>query len=394
MKTNFITTEHQMKINALIKFINEEYIVRNNVILGVCEIKKKGTDYSEFEAVSNRVISSITLDAINMGIDIKKSDVKLVMESTFAPDYNPVEDYLDHVGKWDGHDYIGDFARRIHTCNPIFYDFFHKWFVGMVAVWKRASRMHANDLMPVLIGTQGCGKSTFCRMILPTQFHYAYAERMPFSIGAEMERSLGRYLLVNVDEFDQLSSRKQAMLKNYIQTIEGKVRKLYSNNIVDIRRYANFIATTNQLDVLTDPTGSRRFICVEVEGLIDVDTPVNHEQMYAQALEELRSGFTYWLTKEDEKVLEVQNAKFRQVTPMMQLFSTYYEVADADAPDAQWMTPLEIIHSINSITRSNIDCSKSVTLGRELHGAGYESHRFKRGVAYHVRPVECAEESA
>lgn len=130
-----------------------------------------------------------------------------------------------------------------------------------------------------------------------------------------MERSLGRYLLINIDEFDQLSPRKQAMLKNYIQTIEGKVRKLYSNNIVDVRRYANFIATTNQLDVLSDPTGSRRFICVEVEGLIDVESPVNYNQMYAQALAELRSGFTYWLTKEDEKRLEEQNSKFRQVSP-------------------------------------------------------------------------------
>lgn len=385
------STEHQMQIDSLIKFINEEYIVRNNVILGVCEIRKKNSDYSEFECINKRTIASITLDAISQGIDIKRSDVQLVLDSTFAPDYNPIEDYLENTGKWDGHDYIGDFARRIHTCNPIFYDFFHKWFVGMVAVWKRVSRIHANDLMPVLIGTQGCGKSTFCRMVLPPQLRYAYAERMPFSIGAEMERSLGRYLLVNIDEFDQLSSRKQAMLKNYIQTVEGKVRRLYSNNIVDVRRYANFIATTNQLDVLSDPTGSRRYICVEVEGLIDVDTPVNYEQMYAQALEELRCGYTYWLTKEDEKMLEQQNAKFRQVSPIMQLFSTYFEKSADENPDAQWMTPLEIIHSINALTRSSIDCNKAVNLGRELHGAGFKSKRLNRGIAYLIHPSRSEE---
>lgn len=391
---NLFLTEHQMQIDSLIKFINEQYIVRNNVLYGVCEIRKKNSDYSAFHTIDKRAIASITLDAIGEGIDIKKSDVQLVLDSTFAPDYNPVEDFLDNTGKWDGHDYIGDFARRIHTCNPIFYDFFHKWFVGMVAVWKNVSCVHANDIMPILIGTQGCGKSTFCRLVLPPHLRYAYAERMPFSVGAEMERSLGRYLLINIDEFDQLSPRKQAMLKNYIQTIEGKVRKLYSNNIVDVRRYANFIATTNQLDVLSDPTGSRRFICVEVEGLIDVESPVNYNQMYAQALAELRSGFTYWLTKEDEKRLEEQNSKFRQVSPLMQLFSTYFTSSVPDQPESQWMTPLEIIHSLNSLTRSNLDCNKSINLGRELHGAGFKSKRLARGIAYCISPATSLEEIA
>ena len=388
------TSERQMNLQELQAFISEEYIVRNNVMLGVCEIRKKNSDYSEFESITKRTVASITIDAIKSGIDVKKSDVQLVLDSTFAPDYNPIEDYLDNTGKWDGHDYIGDFVHRIHTCNPIFYDFCHKWFVAMVATWKCTNRMYSNSIMPVLIGAQGCGKSTFCRMVLPPKLRYAYAERLPFSIGPEMERSLGRYMLVNIDEFDQLSSRRQAMLKNFIQTPEGKVRKLYTNNIVDVRRYASFIATTNQQDVLSDPTGSRRFICAEVEGLIDVESPVNYEQMYAQALEEIRNGYVYWLTKEDERMLEQQNAKYRQISPIMQLFSTYFRKAEKTDVEAQWMTPLEIISSINNMSRHKIDCNKATVLGRELHGAGLTSHRFNRGVAYLIAPASATEEVA
>lgn len=389
-----ISSERQATIESLQAFISEEYIVRNNVVLGVCEIRKKNSDYSEFKSITKRTLASITLDAIMAGIETKKSDVQLVLDSTFAPDYNPIEDYLDHTGKWDGHDYIGDFMRRIHTCNPVFYDFCHKWFVAMVATWKHLDRMHGNSIMPVLIGAQGCGKSTFCRMILPPNLRYAYAERMPFSVGAEMERSLGRYMLVNIDEFDQLDARKQAMLKNYIQTPEGKVRKLYTDNIVDVRRYSSFIATTNHLDVLADPTGSRRFICAEVEGLIDVDTPINYEQMYAQALEEIRMGYVYWLTKEDEALLEEENAKYRQVSPFMQLFRMYFRKADEEDDDAVWMTPLEIIASINGMGHNKIDCGKATLLGRELHGAGMLSHRFNRGVAYLIAPAHIDEEVA
>lgn len=389
-KTVFMT-ERQLEFEKLQQFINEEYIVRNNVILGIPEIRKKNSDYSEFESITKRTVASITLDAIKAGIEVKKSDVQLILDSSYASDYNPVEDYLQNTGTWDGHDYIGDFADRIKTNNPHFKPFFHKWFVGMVATWKNIDRMHGNSLMPVLIGTQGCGKSTICRMILPPELRYAYAERMPLCGGPEMERSMGRFLLVNLDEFDQLNARRQAILKNVIQSPQGKVRKLYTNNIVDVRRYASFIGTTNQLDVLADPTGSRRFICTEVEGLIDTFKPVNYKQMYAQAVEDLRTGYCYWLTKEDEKILEHENAKYRQVTPLMQLFTTYYRKATNDDSDVQWVTPLEIITSINNATRSHIELSKSITLGRELHGAGFESRRLGRGVVYRVVPLTAEE---
>lgn len=378
------TTEHQMHFEMLEAFISDEYLVRRNTILGVCEIRKKNSDYSEFESITKHTVASITREAIKQGLEIKKTDVQLILDSSYAVDYNPIEDYLDNTGKWDGHDYIGDFARRIKSSNPLFYNHFHKWFVGMVATWKNVDKMHGNSLMPVLIGTQGCGKSTFCRMILPPQLLYAFAERMPLSSGPEMERAMGRFLLVNLDEFDQMNARRQAILKNVIQSPQGKVRKLYSNNIIDVRRYASFIGTTNQLDVLCDPTGSRRYICTEVQGLIDVDTPVNYQQMYAQAVEELREGYIYWLTKEEELALELENAKFRQVSPMMQLFSTYFRKAEENEADAIWMTPLEILQSINTITRSKMDNNKSLSLGRELHGAGFISKRRKRGVAYCV----------
>lgn len=387
MQTIIFMNERQIEFEKLQAFINEGYIVRNNVILGIPEIRKKNSDYSEFESITKRTIASITLDAIKKGINVKKADVQLVLDSSYATDYNPVEDYLQNVGTWDGHDYIGDYADRIRTKNPHFKPFFHKWFVGMVATWKNVDRMHANSLMPILIGTQGCGKSTFCRMILPPELLYAYAERMPLCGGPEMERSMGRFLLINLDEFDQLTPRRQAVLKNVIQSPQGKVRKLYTNNIVDVRRYASLIGTTNQLDVLTDPTGSRRFICVEIDGLIDTLTPVNYKQMYAQAVEELRSGYCYWLTKEDEKILEQENSKYRQITPLMQLFTTYYRKATDEDVDAQWFSPLEIITSINNATHSHIELSKSITLGRELHGAGFESKRLNHGVVYRVVPI-------
>ena len=60
--------------------------------------------------------------------------------------------------------------------------------------------------------------------------------------------------------------------------------------VSELKRYASFIATSNQKDLLTDPSGSRRFMCVEVTGTIDTARPIDYEQLYAQAMYEIYHG--------------------------------------------------------------------------------------------------------
>lgn len=79
-------------------------------------------------------------------------------------------------------------------------------------------------------------------------------------------------------------------------------------------------ATSNQKDLLTDPSGSRRFICIEVTGVIDTNRPIDYEQLYAQAMYELEHGERYWFDQEDEKIMMENNREFEQVPPEEQLF--------------------------------------------------------------------------
>ena len=91
-----------------------------------------------------------------------------------------------------------------------------------------------------------------------------YTDSIDFKSKQEAERSLGRFFLINIDEFDQINANQQGFLKHLLQKPVANLRKPYGTTIQEMRRYASFIGTSNLKDLLTDPSGSRRFICIEV----------------------------------------------------------------------------------------------------------------------------------
>ena len=92
-------------------------------------------------------------------------------------------------------------------------------------------------------------------------------------------------------------------------------------------RMASFIATTNEREPLTDPTGSRRYLCCEVEGLIDTDTLVDYRQMYAQAVHELKAGHPWHFSKAEEAEIERHNQDYRQQSSPETVLLSYFEPA-------------------------------------------------------------------
>jgi predicted P-loop ATPase len=101
-----------------------------------------------------------------------------------------------------------------------------------------------------------------------------------------------------------------------------------SDQYVMLPRMASFIATTNEQEPLYDPTGSRRYICCEVEGVIDTDTPVPYRPMYAQAVAELRRGERYWFSREEEAEMEGHNQAFRQQSSPEEVLLSYFMPAE------------------------------------------------------------------
>ena len=152
--------------------------------------------------------------------------------------------------------------------------------------------------------------------------------------------------------------------------------------VLEMRRYASFIATSNQKDLLTDPSGSRRFICIEVTGVIDTNRPIDYEQLYAQAMYELEHGERYWFDQEEEKIMVENNREFEQVPPEEQLFFRYFRAAQPE--EGEWLSPAEIMEDIQKGSSIPMSVKRVNSFGRILKKQEIPSKHTRSGTLYHV----------
>lgn len=256
-------------------------------------------------------------------------DVELYVRSAFIPDYNPVTEFLGNCGEWDRQeDYIRQLASRVPTIYKEWPDRFHRWILAMVAQWMNLSRDYGNAIVPLLIGAQGTHKSTFCKQILPPELREYYIDDIKLDNAEQVERMLGRMLLVNIDEYNAKTEREQAKIKRILTEKDIQTRRMRSDQYVMLPRMASFIATTNDYEPLCDPTGSRRYLCCEIEGMIDTETPIDYYQLYAQALTELQEGARWHFTKEEEAEIERHNQDYRCQSSPETILTAYFEPAE------------------------------------------------------------------
>ena len=130
-----------------------------------------------------------------------------------------------------------------------------------------AKPLHGNATVPLIIGAQGDGKSTFCRMILPEELRTYYTDRIDFTNRNEAEKALTRFALINLDEYDSMTKRQNAFLKHILQKADVKTHQLYMRASSSEQALCRLHpAPTNDPTPLTDLTGSRRFMCVQTSG--------------------------------------------------------------------------------------------------------------------------------
>ena len=368
------------------EFMKRRYEFRYNTVQDDLEYRQRDSVHFCFKPVDKRVRNSIAINALKEGISAWDRDVDRFLNSECVPLYNPVEEYLYETGRWDGKDRIRALAGLVPCDNPHWQELFYRWFLSMVAHWRGVDRQHGNNTSPLLVGSQGYRKSTFCRIILPPELRFGYTDSIDFKSKQEAERYLGRFFLINIDEFDQVSARHQGFLKHLLQKPVVNVRKPHATQVESVKRYASFIATSNHTDLLGDPSGSRRFICIEVTDVIDTTHPIDYSQLYAQAMYELDHGERYWFDPSDERVMTENNRNFEQVPPEEQLFYRYFRAAGSDE-EGEWLSPAEILNRMQRYSSIPLSTKKVNVFGRTLqkHEIPFRHTRF--GTMYHV--VEC-----
>ena len=377
-------------IMNMMVFLKDRYEFRYNVLMKYTEYKEKN-GWHDFAPVDPRVQKRMTLDVQLADIRVSIKDVRNFLESDYIVNYDPIDEYLFQCeGKWDGKDHIRALARMVPTANPHWADWFYIWYLGMVDQWRGINhRLYGNSVAPLLISKQGFNKSTFCRRLIPQELQWGYTDNLVLSEKRQVYQAMAQTLLINLDEFNQISPQvQQGFLKNLIQLPNVKMKRPYGGHVEEFPRLASFIATSNMDDILTDPSGNRRFIGVELTGPIDVSVTPNYVQLFAQAMAAIRAGEKTYFDSVETALLMQSNRQFEVVPPIEQYFQMCFDLVE-DESQGKYMSAAEIFDYLKKRIGSSLKIDSLMSFGRKLANIdGIKVKRFATGKRYLVAEKE------
>lgn len=380
-------------------FLHANYEIRYNRLEGQAEWRERDAEKpvaAAFQPVTPVVLNTLVLRLHEEGIPVWDRDVQRLLNSLVQQQYHPITAYLESLPQWDGTDRLTPLAQRVST-DELWVKVFSIWMRGMVRQWMdiaptgpSMAGCSANQLAPILVSPeQGMHKSTFCKLLLPPELSMLYTDKFELAGRQNLEFPLCRHALINLDEFDRFSAAQMGKLKNLMQLARMNVRRPHAAHYEQMQRTASFIGTSNTTDLLTDPTGSRRFYCQEVKHAIDCQTPIDHAQVYAQLVAEIASGMAYYPSKEDENCIQEHNRRFYRASALREAFLAVFRKADSNHPSAQacWMTATEIYTELQSHFSSRVINGSPVHLGLQLTFLGLEKRHAEKGNVYLVEAL-------
>ena len=371
------------KLNDLQIFLSENFDFRYNVLTDMPECKPKNEN--TYRMIDKRMMNTLSFEAMMDGVDCKDVDVKRFLFSERIPTHHPLKDYMAHLPEWDGTDRVTMLAARV-SGKAMWLNGFHRWMLGMVAQWMGYTSRCANALAPILISTeQGMCKSTFCSMLLPEELRPYYTDKFAITSSSGCEQKISTFGLINMDEFNQYNERMMTMLKNLMQMKKVNYRKCFKAYYSDLPRIASFIGTSNEKSLLSDETGSRRFLCIEVEKPIDC-SPIDYSQLYAQLKFELESGKRYWLTKEEELEIQEHNQDFYKQSTEEEVFFKVFRLPNEGEPFVK-MTASSIFDMLQKRYQALMRGANVRQFGKVLCHIGAKKTRTNQGSIYEVALV-------
>ena len=368
-------------------YMKEHYTLRLNVMTGTPEYRQNALSYG-FQPLDQAARNTMAIKALKAGVESWDKDLNRYIDSNLIPRYYPMEDFICHLPAWNGkHDYVGELARRVKTGNPFWEDDFHKWMLSMVAQWLGKNRQHGNSIVPLLIGPQGSGKTTFCSRLLPGYLQTYFNDRLSMKNDNDIFLAMSGYALINIDEFDAMSKSPQPILKYLLSKHDVKFRPPYGKTMEERQRFASFIATTNNRRPLVDPTGSRRFICVYANE-IDNSGNINYDQLYAQLYAELQQGRRYWMGDEDSQRIIQQNDQFQRVSSYEEMILRTYLPSDETPAKTKAVLVQDIMNLLAArFPTFTITKGTDMELGRRLARMGYKKVRRAKGSAFVIQEI-------
>ena len=362
----------------IIEYLTEHYQIRRNTVLGQLEFKEivKKTKKTKAQAVPFVIMrkedyNSIFYDLLMNGMSCQLNTVKSLVNSRYAKNYNPYEEYFYGLRKYDGQtDYIARLAATVKTTNqPFWEDCLKRWLVGLVACALEDTKV--NQLAIIMRGEQGKGKSTWIHHLLPPQLGRYYRNGMLNPDNKDHMLFLSQCLIINLEEFEGMRNDNIAALKRLITQESVTERKPFDTDADLYIRRCSFIASTNEPRFLKDAGGEfRRFPTVTVLEM-DYQTPVDYAGIYSQALQLWREGFHYWYEKEEINRLNELNREYSLASIEEELLYVYFRKPEPKDLEIKWMPVSAILTLISMNGRGQMNDRNQRNLVQVLERDGF-----------------------
>ena len=378
-------------------FLNDNYRFCRNVLNGKVEFQTlpegEGTHW---RPLTQEALNSIFLKAEREHILEKGSpaaQIKMYVQSEEVPVFNPVEDFFSDLPQWDGRNHVAAMFSRLPGISTEQHSFLAIWIRSAVAHWLQMDMLHGNECVPTLIGSQGCGKTTFVRRLLPPQLREYYLDHLNLSNKFDKDMALTNNLLVNLDELETIRPSQHAALKQTLSKSKVNGRPIFGRTQEDRPRFASFVATTNNPHPLTDPTGSRRYICLTIpeNQLIDNDGDIDYGQFYAQVLYELREvKAPYWFNNIEVQRIQQLNQNYMEEKDIAEILNACIRKPEegemAQSMDCRQL--LELIQKEYPLVANTR--STRIHIGLAMKDAGYELTKRGNRPYYKVIALKAA----
>ncbi|WP_455540455.1 VapE domain-containing protein [Prevotella fusca] len=369
-------------------YLSTHYEFRYNTVLGKTEYRSKGN--SDFVKVGRYEINTLRRE-LDCDEDIMTFSDNLysIIESSFSPRINPVQEYFKELplidigdGSSNGGSYSGSSVPTFFSLKAIpdlascvvvrnsekWLPYLTKWLVAVVAN-AMDDRECLNHTCLVLTGEQGKFKTTFLDLLCPPALHgYSYTGKI-YPQEKDTLTYIGQNLIVNIDDqLKALNKRDENELKNLITCPMVKYRIPYDKYVEEHPHLASFVASVNGNDFLTDPTGSRRFLPFEVLSIdIQRAKAISMDNVYAEAKALLNMGFRYWFDDDEIAELYRESEDFQVQTAEMELLLRCFEKPTEDE-SYSLMTTTEILTYLGIYTHQPLVAKR---MGEALKKAGY-----------------------
>ena len=376
------------------QFLHDHYILRFNELSGKTEFAHRSeSGEPEFRILTTKALNSIIIRAKREGVCEKgspKADIMELVNSEEIPTFNPANDFLEHLPRWDGQNHMARLFGRLPGLTTEQLEFLCVWMRSMVAHWLQMDTLHGNECVPTLIGAQGCGKTTFMQRLLPPELRQYFLDHLNLSNKFDKEMALTNNLIVNLDELEAIRPSQHAALKQTLSKSKVNGRPIYGASQEDRPRYASFVASTNNPHPLTDATGSRRYICLTIpEGrCIDNTGDIDYQQLYAQVVHEVcDQKAPYWFNNEQVARIQQLNQNYMEEKDMAEIVAACFR-QPKDGEDAKAMNSSQLLEMIRKEYPSvKKDHSTKVHVGLAMKELGYE-HTTRAHIKYY-KVVPC-----